>query len=44
MERLPGYWVMQWSSVVKGIISKCVTYKTLQGKAGEKNNGRFTFS
>ena len=32
--RSSGYWVMQGNSVVRGIISKCVTSRRLKGKVG----------
>ena len=34
--RSSGYWVMQGNSVVKGLISKCVTCQRLRGKVGEQ--------
>ena len=34
--RSSGYWVMQGNSVVKWLISKCVTCRRLRGKVGEQ--------
>ena len=34
--RSSGYWVMQGNSVVRGIISKCVTCRRLRGKVGKQ--------
>ena len=34
--RSSGYLVMQGNSVVKGLISKCVTCRRLRGKVGEQ--------
>ena len=31
-----GYWMMQGNSVVKGLISKCITCPRLRGKVGEQ--------
>ena len=34
--RSSGSWVMQGNSVVKGLISKCVTCRRLRGRVGEQ--------